>query len=88
MQNSQRPLRLLGFEVLGRYVTDFWVQAKVSGLIDRVLGPYGLIIKVLGCSGRGSKQKISKVSGPKKPLRIWFLGPESENIGYLDALGT
>ena len=23
-----------------------------------------------------------------KPLRVWFLGPDSLNIGYLDPLGT
>ena len=35
----------------------------------------------------GSKCPIVKVSGPKNPFRIWFLEPETSNIGYLDPLG-
>ena len=36
---------------------------------------------------RGSKHPIFKASGPKVPFRVWFLEPESLNIGYLDPLG-
>ena len=35
---------------------------------------------------RGSKYPTFKDSGPKKPLRARFLGPETINIGCLDPL--
>ena len=39
-------------------------------------------------SPRGSKYPIFEVSGSKqRPLRVWFLEPETLNIGYLDPLG-
>ena len=34
----------------------------------------------------GASTQVLKDSGPKKPLRVWFLGPEASNIGYWDLL--
>ena len=33
---------------------------------------------------RGSKYLIFQDSGPKNPLRVWFLEKGTSNIGYLD----
>ena len=41
--------------------------------------------EALGTLLRGSKYPVFKDSGPKS--RVWMLGPESLNIGYLDPLG-
>ena len=38
---------------------------------------------------RGSKYPIFQGSGPKSHyIRLWFLGSESFNIGYVDPLGN
>ena len=39
--------------------------------------------------GGAQRVQVPKISGlwSQKPFRVWFLEPESLNIGYLDPLG-
>ena len=65
-------------------------QGRSDGVGASCTGPTSIQPPVLGCSGnvlRGSKYPMLKVPGPQIPLRVWFLEPETSNIGYLDPLG-
>ena len=39
------------------------------------------------CHPRGSKYPMFKDTGPKKTVGVWFFGPETLHLKYLDPLG-
>ena len=62
--------------------------------VGRVPGPegskwlHGIFFWASEGLPRGSNYPRLKDSGPKNPLQVWLLGPETSNIGYLEPLGS
>ena len=62
---------------LGEYGNWFWVPRGC-----RFLSGLGFVVMVLGV-------QVPHIEGPwsQKPIRAWYLEPESFNNGYLDPPG-